>query len=89
MVVVVVMVVAGAAAAGVGVGVIVVIVVVVVVDVIVIIHTTLLQIIDDGIASSCIQCMGSGRNVFFQKWLKIVFIWEPATYSLLLARTAD
>ena len=88
MVVVVVMVVAGAAAAGVGVGVIVVIVVVVV-DVIVIIHTTLLQIIDDGIASSCIQCMGSGRNVFFQKWLKIVFIWEPATYSLLLARTAD
>ena len=84
------MAVAGAAAAGVGVGVIVVIVVVVVVvDVIVIIPTTLLQIIDDGIASSCIQCMGSGRNVFFQKWLKIVFIWEPATYSLLLARTAD
>ena len=31
--------------------------------------------------------MGPGRNVFFQKWLKVVFTWGPATYSLLLART--
>ena len=28
-----------------------------------------------------------GRNVFFQKWLKVVFTWGPATYSLLLAHT--
>ena len=32
--------------------------------------------------------MGPGRNVFFQKWLKVVFTWGPATYSLLLAQTA-
>ena len=39
---------------------------------------------------SCIYhiYMGSGRNVFFQKWLKVVCEWGPATYSLLLARTA-
>ena len=37
----------------------------------------------------CVQCiyMGSGRNVFFQNWLKVVFTWGPATYSLLLAHT--
>ena len=34
-----------------------------------------------------IRHMGSGRNVF-QKLLKVVFTWGPATYSLLLAHTA-
>ena len=34
-----------------------------------------------------LEDMGSGRNVFFQKWLKVVFTWGPATYSLLLAHT--